>query len=74
MANQHKFKNILYIIGTNKVLSNNISSSLLLLALILGVTFYHFKLSMTLLQKVIIPLLVSALIPKLIVIGSTLLV
>ena len=67
MANQHKFKNILYIIGTNKVLSNNISSSLLLLALILGVTFYYFKLSMTLVQKVIIPLLVSALIPKLIV-------
>lgn len=67
MANQHKFKNILYIIGTNKVLSNNISSSLLLLALILGVTFYYFKLSMTLVQKVIIPLLVSALISKLIV-------
>ena len=67
MANQYKFKNLLFIIGTNKALSNNITYILLLLALILGLIFYYFRLSMTIVQRVIIPLLVSALIPKLIV-------
>ena len=67
MANQYKFKNLLFIIGTNKALSNNISYILLLLALIFGLIFYYFRLSMTIVQRVIIPLLISALIPKLIV-------